>query len=190
MPMPPSTVSRGNSGRITGTQGLTAAQDAFVAEYVANGAKGTAAAKAAGYADPGQEAWRLLQLPHVQEAIRFEQARIIRGELGTLAVAVLKSILKNPSTDKDMMALKGRVAIAVVDRAGHVAPKAPEAAKPTGDKPITEMSVAELDEVIAKGQALLDARLKNVTPTTIEGEAVFSDGPTPEARISDLPPSG
>jgi hypothetical protein len=42
----------------------------------------------------------------------------------------------------------------VLDRAGHIAPKASEA-EMIGDKPLTEMSLDELDAFIRAGQAAL-----------------------------------
>lgn len=75
-PAKPSKPTAGNATR--GTQDpdghLSAMQKAFVHNLVNNGLTQTAAARAAGFAHPGQQALELLDNPKVQKAIATERA--------------------------------------------------------------------------------------------------------------------
>jgi phage terminase small subunit len=137
---------------------LTDQQKAFVREYVRNGGSGADAARAAGYsaARPAQQAHDLLALPHIQEAIHREQARLIGGGLASKAVEVVQRILHDAALADTVSGQKLQLEAAktVLDRAGHIAPKASEA-EMIGDKPLTEMSLDELDAFIRAGQAAL-----------------------------------
>lgn len=137
---------------------LTEQQKTFVREYVRNGGCGADAARAAGYAAsrPAQQAHDLLALPHVQEAVHREQARLIGGTLASKAIEVVHRILHDEALAATVSGQKVQLEAAksVLDRAGHVAPKASEP-EMIGDKPITEMSLDELDAFIRQGQAAL-----------------------------------
>lgn len=74
---------------------LTEQQKTFVAELVVNACKPTQAARKAGYLYPGQEAYRLMKLPHIATAIHIERSRLIGGELASIAVGRLKDILSD-----------------------------------------------------------------------------------------------
>jgi phage terminase small subunit len=140
---------------------LTEQQKTFVREYVGNGGCGADAARAAGYAAsrPAQQAHDLLALPHIQEAIHREQSRLIGGNLASKAVEVVHRILHDDALAGSVAGQKLQLEAAktVLDRAGHIAPKASEP-EMIGDKPITEMSLEELEAFIREGQAAL-ARL-------------------------------
>ena len=130
-------------------------QAAFVNEYVATGGNGSEAARRAGYSkkSASQAAYQLLQKPHILVAIHAEQARQIDGEIATLAVGVLRGILKD-KTAKDSVRLDAaKIGLAL---AGHVAPKAPEPEPDKGARPMTEWSAAELEEFIRKGRASIE----------------------------------
>lgn len=137
---------------------LTEQQKTFVREYVRNGGCGADAARAAGYAAsrPAQQAHDLLALPHVQEAVHREQARLIGGTLASKAIEVVHRILHDDALAGTVSGQKVQLEAAksVLDRAGHIAPKAWEP-EMIGDKPITEMSLDELDAFIRQGQAAL-----------------------------------
>jgi phage terminase small subunit len=56
-------------------QALTKQQEIFVKAYVANGGDKKAAGEAAGYVDPGSQAWHQLQTPKILQAIHDETLR-------------------------------------------------------------------------------------------------------------------
>lgn len=152
MAMPPATVTRDKAGRFNGTIDLTDRQARFVKAYVRNGGRQEDACIEAGYSEVSarQIAYELTRLPHVQEAIKAEQARTIRGELASLAVKVVREILTDPLVKPG---IRAELAIKVLDRAGHVAPKAD-----TGDnkaKSLEDMSIAELEAFIREKETTL-----------------------------------
>lgn len=99
---------------------LTPKQDAFCDEYVANGGKGTAAAKAAGYAEASAhvEANRLLKNPLILQEIYKRTAIAI----GASAPKALAQIIGLSSTAKsDYVRLEASKDL--LDRAGLKAPE-------------------------------------------------------------------
>lgn len=146
-------VTRSHGGRIAGTVGLTDRQTAYVKAYVRNGGNADGAAREAGYANPHCSGWQVLQLPHVREAIHDEQSRKLRG-LASLALGTLEDILRDEDAP---LRVKADVAIKVLDRAGHVAPKPAEVVENPEKKPMSEWSVEELEDFIRRGQAAMDS---------------------------------
>lgn len=142
-------IAAGNSGEVVqrDRRGLTPLQARFVTEYVGNGGKHTTAARRAGYSEPRSAGRALIRTPHVLAAIQAEQAARLNGELATLALGALNSILRDPLGDPRVKVGAAKV---VLDRAGfHPAQRAKQPAE--GDaKPLEEMSIAELDALIAK----------------------------------------
>jgi len=126
---------------------LTEQQQIFVREYVSNGGRGAEAARAAGFSEvsSGRYAYQLLEKPHVAEAIRAEQRRVLGGRVATKAISVLEGILDDA---KAPYGARVDAAKAVLDRGGLVAPKAPAAQEPDDRKPLSELSLEELYELI------------------------------------------
>ncbi|HUO90885.1 MAG TPA: terminase small subunit [Rhizomicrobium sp.] len=149
---------------------LNVQQQAFAEAYVHDpqaGGNGTASAIAAGYAADcaKQTAYRLLR----HDGVRAEIDRLTREALGdhaSAAVALLGRVVRD-----EQAPLKIRVdaAKAVLDRAGFVAPKAPEP-KMIGEKPIEEMSTAELQAFIRETREYIEreGQLIDVTPASVE----------------------
>lgn len=139
-------------------------QRAFAEAYVLGCGNATKAAIDAGYsaASARQTASRLLHTPHVQEAIRRAQAHALKGRLASKALGVLEKILDDESAPAGV---RVDAAKTVLDRAGLPAARVPELQQDNG-KPMTEMSLAELDEFIRRGQLRLDV----LKATTIEHE--------------------
>lgn len=79
-------VVQGERGRFTGGPDLTPQQSAFVAAFVSNGGNATAAAEAAGYAEPRVAGWKVHRTPAVHAAIR----QAIEREGQGLAAAVVQ----------------------------------------------------------------------------------------------------
>lgn len=162
MPMDSKAIIRSSKGRFAGAQ-LTPMQREFAYQYVINGGNGSKAAEAAGYANPPQDAHRNLRLPHVQHEIFLCRQRYL-GDLATKALPVVKGILED---DEAPGKLRLEAAKMVLHQAGHVAPKAPEAAGEQDERPMSEWTTDELAEFIEQGkQALAIAQ-----QPTLEGEA-------------------
>lgn len=134
---------------------VTEQQQAFAEAYVLGSGNATQAAVAAGYSavSARQTASRLLATPHVQEAIRRAQAHVLRNRLASKALGVLEKILDD---DGAPAGVRVDAAKTILDRAGLPAVRAAEQL-PDGDKPMNEMTVAELDGVIRRMRVRLEA---------------------------------
>jgi phage terminase small subunit len=121
-------------------------QRLFVEAYVLGHGNATKAAIDAGYspASARQTASRLLHAPHVQEAIRRAQAHGLKGRMATKALGVLEKILDDESAPAGV---RVDAAKTVLDRAGMGAIRTPDHAV-ENDKPVAEMTVAELDALV------------------------------------------
>lgn len=145
---------------------LTDKQAAFVRELVRNGGSQTDAARVAGYGDAGARAWELMQLPHVLAAIRAETERMITGA-GPKSISWM---LKALDDAKMAGAVRFQCAKWLAEAAGHgLAAQRTALGLPLQDKPLSEMTLDELDAFISAGKAATD-RLKQDRARTIEGE--------------------
>lgn len=129
-------------------------QRTFAEAYVLGSGNATQAAISAGYSPVSarQTASRLLHTPHVQEEIRRAQARLLRGQLATKALGVLEKILDD---DKAPAGVRVDAAKAVLDRAGFPAARIPQV-DPEQTRPLNEMSVDELEQVVRRGYRTLE----------------------------------
>lgn len=123
---------------------------------LADGMKPDVAADDAGYAPhygaiAAKAAW-------VSNALHLEIGRRIRTEGAALGWNVLKSLAGDAAISAGVRA---KCAVALLDRAGFVAPKA-DIAKPS-EKDLTEMSPSELLDVIGKAEIVLSSRAKDVS---------------------------
>ena len=144
-------------------------QRLFAEAYVLGHGNATQAAIEAGYSPVSarQTASRLLHTPHVQDAIRRAQAHALRGRLASKALGVLEKILDDENAPAGV---RGDAAKTVLDRAGMGAIRTPDHAV-DNDKPLSEMTAAELDALIRQYQLDLnvlratDGELVTVDPT-------------------------
>lgn len=130
---------------------LTPLQQDFVDELVAGGCKPTEAARRAGFQHPGQEAYRLMRKPHVQDAVKDAQNRLIAGSGTNVA---LKTLLEVMQDTKAPASARVSAAGKMLDAAGHFSKKSDD----DREKPLHEMTDAELqsflercNQVIASG---------------------------------------
>jgi phage terminase small subunit len=176
---------QGRGGRFVGAA-LTDQQRDFVQRFVANGGNGTKAAEGAGYSTPHVDAWRLRKNPKVAAAIHDEQKRIIGGELASLAVGVIRTILEAPDDHATITPkVKLDAAKTVLDRAGHIAPKAESAADPASERDLHAMSIAELEAFIDRAKREASDRATIV----IDGQAERTDSPNDDddmVQVIDL----
>ena len=167
-------------------RGLTEPQQRFVIAFTTNPAavgNASAAARLAGYSEhSAREIGRqLLDKPHIQDAIRESNERLISSTMATKAIALLGRVIEDESVP-----MKTRVDAArtILDRAGFSA-LPPIAPNRLSDKMLSEMTAAELRETMRQAKAEMDKAAKGVTvidqapgvaeSQTISGEAEIVD---------------
>lgn len=132
----------------------TQLQTDFAAAFVANGGNATEAAKTAGYSEVSarQIGSGLLSKPHVLEAIQEEVRKVIGSDLTAMSVGAIRTILAAPSAGDGAVSHKIKLDAAktVLDRAGHIAPKAEAPREPTDLADLHRMSIAELEAFIER----------------------------------------
>jgi hypothetical protein len=165
------------TGQFTTGSELTDKQSLFVKAYVLNGGSQTKAAEVAGYADPGVRAYELVRNPAVLRAIRDEMSRVLFAEVGACSVKVMLDVMRDPgakNSDRVQAVRLGLEASKLIKR-----DKSPED-NPLNKKPLSEMTIAELDKFIAGGLAaiqpgagaiLVEDSAPNSAPL-IEGEVI------------------
>lgn len=122
-----------------------ALQQAFAEAYVSGSGSATQAAITAGYSavSARQTASRLLATPHVQDAIRREQRRVLGSRLASKALGVLEKILDD---DGAPAGVRVDAAKTILDRVGLAACRT---ADPAEDEalPLVQMTAADLESV-------------------------------------------
>jgi phage terminase small subunit len=134
---------------------LTDHQQRFAAEYAANGGKGTAAAKAAGYSERSAHeiARQLLQKDEVQHAI-YRQLMKLKHRSGAVG---LDALLRIATDEKASASARVSAARTLCEHAGllgsakDLAAAQDEAEQPPGADPRT--ALREVLQVIQGGQA-------------------------------------
>lgn len=162
-----------DAGEIADVRGvLTEMQAAFVRFYVSLGGDATKAADAAGYTHPGPRGYELTQKPHIQSAIRIEQGRLIVAEGATKSINFM---IRAIDDQKLTGAVRFQSAKWLAEAAGHgLAAQRAMLGLPPQDKPLSEMTLDELDAFISAGKAAT-TRLKEERDRTIEGRVVRDD---------------
>lgn len=152
---------------------LTTSQQLFC-ELLAGGTEKHEAAKQAGYGtgNPFAEASRLLQQPQIIAAVQIGVAKRLAVGSG-VALRVLQEFTADEQLDKR---LRFACAKTLLDRAGHIAPKA-AAVVQTGETPLNEMSMTDLRALADKLQGEIAGRAKEVKsakPAPVKAQA-FED---------------
>lgn len=140
----------GHHYRLNGGAGmsrkLTGKQAAFV-DAVANGVKPTPAARSAGYVVAKTDAYRLLRLPHVLEALQERRSARIRGDLASVALTTMQDLMSGDTP----AATRYQASKWVLEHAGHhVDPDQDHQAKP-----LEEMDADELARAVSSGMSAL-----------------------------------
>jgi len=123
-------------------------QAAFISALVLEGCNPTEAARRAGYAQPKQRAYELLRKPHIIDAIRQEQERLLSGELTNVAMATLRQIMENENCTPAARVAASR---AVLEAAGMF--KKPPLSGRERQTSLAEMSREELQSMLSHLQA-------------------------------------
>ena len=139
----------------TGMDQLTEKQQAFVALYVSNGGKSYEAAEAAGYVNPKTDGWRNRNNPAVAAAIHRAQVQAVTDG-APVAWGVMQELMTKADTPAQV---RFQAARWTLEASGHgLAAQAIQAKLGGGgDKPISEMSVAELETYVKRQQEAVDA---------------------------------
>jgi hypothetical protein len=143
---------------------LTDNQQRFVDQLVTTGCTPTAAARLAGYSEPSVEASRLARKPHVVQAIREAQGRLITTAGANLALKTMCDIMG------DVMApASSRVSAArsMMEAAGMFDAKRREAEL---DVPLHEMTAAQLDRLLVAAAKAIDEGLPSPVITIVDDE--------------------
>lgn len=128
---------------------LTTKQRDFV-HRVAEGANPSQAARDAGYSAPNQDAYKLMRVPHVLQAIRERRTAEIDGDLTTIALDTMRELM----TDAESVPASTRYKAAewtlkAAGYAGREADQGPDAV------PLEEMNAAQLADAVSSGMQAL-----------------------------------
>lgn len=146
------------SHEIAVTHKFTEQQRHFV-QMIVLGADKTDAATRAGYSSDNAEriANEMLRTPHILAAVQIGVAKQL-ALAAPLALKLLRDIAADETCDKRLRVVCAKT---LLDRAGHIAPKA-IAAAPGGETPLNEMSMLELRALADKLSGEIAGRAKEV----------------------------
>lgn len=143
---------------------LTEKQRDFVRYYAVDGLSQKQAAAAAGYSSPDSAGYQVLQIPHVREAVHAAREGYIKTELANLGLKVIKDLLTDSNVPYNVRFSAAKFSM---ELAGHGQRDAENDPK---DKPLSEMSVEELEQFVAKGKRTLDS-IKTISAPVIDIDA-------------------
>lgn len=139
---------------------LTDQQENFV-RHVCDVGNLQVAARMAGYSESMVDAaYRLIRHNGIAAAIRLEITRRLNGEALPVAYKVLLDIAKDTTAPA---AVRRACARDLIDRAGVVPPKAADSAGNGADKPMSDMTTAELRALVDRLESELGARAVDVS---------------------------
>jgi hypothetical protein len=138
----------------------------------------SASALKAGYAERsvGQEGYRLLR----HEGVRAEIDKLLRESLGdhaSAAVALLGRVIRD---EKAPLKVRVDACKTILDRAGFIAPRAPDTPPPPLDPAnFRRLNIDELLAMLTAQEAKVKAMESaiDVTPAVVEGEAAAESEP-------------
>lgn len=140
---------------------LTKLQLQFVELLASSGQTPAECAKAAGYAEASQEAYRLMQKPHIVKALRQRRVELVEGDLTGLALKTLRDTMTDTGAPRDAR-LKAAKIVLDLGQFNKDANKIKE----LKGKPIAEMTEDELRAMAAqlRADAREDARQEDTPP--------------------------
>lgn len=142
---------------------LTKKQAVFT-DHVAKGLAPTKAARIAGYAYPGQDAYKLMRHPSIRDALHQRRDAALRGDLASLALDAMRDLMK-PETPA---ATRYQASKWVLEHAGHRADEPDDQQA----RPLEEMNADELARAVTSGmQALQDLAGQLEGHHVVDGQA-------------------
>lgn len=135
---------------------LSDKQTDFIRGIVHLGLKQTESARRAGYNQPGQSAYNMMNSPAILHRIQQERLKLFQSDLSIVAVQTLKEVMQDKQAPASARVSACR---SVLEIAGDF-----KAGQGTTDKSLSDMSPAELASVIDKLDVERMRLAKDVTP--------------------------
>ena len=139
---------------------FTEKQHQFVHNLVRLGNNPTQSARLAGYADPRQSGFDLVNSPRMIAKIRQERNKLYQTDLAVVAVKTLRDICLDTEATSSSRVSAARTCL---ELAGDIGKHSQANAKQ--DKSLSDMSVAELASVIDRLDAEKIKYSKDITPS-------------------------
>lgn len=158
---------------------LTEKQKNFAYQYVRLGGNRTRAAQAAGYSSPdNRTSYLLVNNPLIQQEIRKQREKQLHTETATLALSVMTDLMIDT---KISPSVRFQAARWTLEAAGHNSNEN----KGLGfdqDKPLTEMSLNELQAFIAAGSQAVETMKQ---PRVVNADSARTFDNTQDSAQSD-----
>lgn len=142
---------------------MSADEESFAIKFAETGCPDKSL-KASGYAGPDKPRQILRYLSSARIALAIQIAvrkRLVQN--APMALGVVESIATNPEISPKV---RLDAAKTLLDRAGHIAPKAIDGAKDTTNTPLHEMSTDELRRMASDLESEIAGRAKDVSRAT------------------------
>ena len=139
---------------------FTERQDQFIYNLVRLGNNPTQSARLAGYKDPKQSSFNLVNSPKIIARIRQERNKVYQTDLAPLAVQTLKDIMRDTEASSSSRVSAARTCL---ELAGDIGKHSQANSK--SDKSLADMSVEELSSIIDKLDDEKIKLAKDVSPT-------------------------
>ena len=136
---------------------LSDKQSEFINGVVNLGLKQTESARRAGYNQPAQSDYNMMNSPAILHRIQQERLKLFQSDLSIVAVQTLKEIMQDQQAPASARVSACR---SVLEKAGDF-----KAGQGTSDKSLSDMSPAELASVIDKLDVERIRLAKDVTPS-------------------------
>lgn len=156
----------------------------FVRAMVDNGGNQKAAARTAGYATPDKDGARLVRQPRILAELRRQREKKIQTKLASLALGTMRDLMVDEHVSP---AVRFQSARWVLEAAGHNSKEIKQLGFDP-DKPLTEMSLTELQAFIAAGSQAVET-LKQPRLVSGDGPETIEHDPAP-ADYEILRPDG
>ena len=145
---------------------FTGRQQEFITNLVRLGNNPTQSARLAGYKDPKQSAFNLVNSPKMCASIQQERLKLFQSDLSIVAVQTLKEVMQDKQAPASARVSACR---SVLEIAGDF-----KAGSKDTDKSLSEMSPSELASIIDKLDIERARLAKDVTPraTIVQQPAV------------------
>ena len=162
-------MNRAPDGSFRSAAQLTNAQRTFAAAYARTGGNARAAAIEAGYSPKGARdtAAELLRNDRVLQAVHRERVRLIQGKGAAVGLDTMLELASDRDTPSNVQFQAARY---LMECAGHGPQNAKENNDLQQDKPLSEMTVEELETFVHAGRQAVEQERR-----TIEGHAARAD---------------
>ena len=137
---------------------LSDKQNEFIHGVVNLGLKQTESARRAGYNQPAQSAYNMMNSPAILRKIQHERLKLFQSDLSIVAVSTLKEIMKDSSASSSSRVSACRC---VLEISGDFI-----AGSKDQTKELSELSSSELGQIIDKLDLERIRLAKDVTPRT------------------------